>query len=172
MLKHVILECGDAALIVNGHLVMTADPAFEKPSTVESVAEALAAALGQPLERIQLPAPTDEAWTWDGVLQALNAGSDAVDMAAVSQGGSDGQIAVAPSEAPPGGYFIMYNFEKTADHRATLSQARARGQELCDSDPLPATWSIHDENGDLVEEIKRSDGKSLGDLIKGFKPLR
>ena len=74
----------------------------------------------------------------------------------------------APMECPPGGYFIMYGYEKTADHCGTLSEARKRGQELCDEDPLPGTWSIHDANGDFVEDIKRSDGKTLEDQIKVF----
>lgn len=78
----------------------------------------------------------------------------------------------APPECPPGGYFIMYGYEKSADHRNTLTEARKRGQELCDEDPLPTSWSIHDEQGTLVEEIKRSDGKSLEDLIKAFGPKR
>ena len=74
----------------------------------------------------------------------------------------------APMECPPGGYFIMYGYEKTADHCGTLTDARKRGQELCDEDPLPGTWSIHDANGDFVEDIKRSDGKTLEDQIKVF----
>ncbi|WP_291517416.1 hypothetical protein [Acidovorax sp.] len=76
-----------------------------------------------------------------------------------------------PPESPPGGYFIMVDYEKSADHRDTLTDARARGQELCDTEPLPSTWSISDADGNFVEEIRRTDGKSLEDLIKAFKPI-
>lgn len=31
----------------------------------------------------------------------------------------------------------MYGYEKTADHRSTLTEARACGQKLCDEDPSP-----------------------------------
>lgn len=78
----------------------------------------------------------------------------------------------APPECPPGGYLIMYGYEKSADHRDTLTEARKRGQELCDEDPLTSSWSIHDAAGEFVEDIKRSDGKCLEDLIKAFKPKR
>lgn len=73
-----------------------------------------------------------------------------------------------PLECPPGGYFIMYGYEKSADHRDTLTAARKRGQELCDEDLLPNSWSIHDAESNFVEDITRSDRKSLEDLIKAF----
>lgn len=66
----------------------------------------------------------------------------------------------------------MYGYEKSADHRATLADARIRGQQLCDDDPLPNSWSIHDAQGVFVEDIKRSDGKSLEELIKCFGAKR
>lgn len=71
MLKHIVLSSGDAALAVNGQIVMTSDPAFDRRGTVESVAEKLAAALEQPLQRIERPVPEDEEWTWDGVLEEI-----------------------------------------------------------------------------------------------------
>jgi hypothetical protein len=83
---------------------------------------------------------------------------------------SECPTAGTPAESPPGGYFIMYGYEKTADHRSTLTEARACGQKLCDEDPLPSTWSIHDAEGDFVEDITRSDGKTLEQLIKDFRP--
>lgn len=64
----------------------------------------------------------------------------------------------------------MYDYEKTADHRSTLTEARAFGQKLCDEEPLPSTWSIHDAHGDFVEDITRSDGRTLEQLIKDFRP--
>ena len=78
----------------------------------------------------------------------------------------------APPECPHGGYFITYGYEKSADHRDTLTEARKRGQVLCDEDPLPSSWSIHDAMGEFVEDIKRSNGKSLEDLTKAFEPIR
>lgn len=71
-------------------------------------------------------------------------------------------------EAPPGGYFVMYGYEKSADHCATLSEARASGQKLCDEDPLPGPWSIHDADGDFVEDIERTDGRSMSDQVRDF----
>lgn len=75
---------------------------------------------------------------------------------------------IQPAECPPGGYFIMINHEQTADHCATLTEARQRGKELCDAEPLPSTWSIADADGEFVEEIKRSDGKTLEVQIMEF----
>lgn len=69
MLQHIILSTGDAALVVNNVMVMTADPAYEKPCHVESVAEKLSEALDIPLQRIERDVPTAEDWNWDGVLE-------------------------------------------------------------------------------------------------------
>jgi hypothetical protein len=74
MLKHIILSSGDVALVVNGQIIMTADPQFESTSAVEEVAEKLAAALEQPLQRIERPEPDDEEWNWDGVLEETEVG--------------------------------------------------------------------------------------------------
>ena len=76
--------------------------------------------------------------------------------------------APAPPEHPPGGYFIMIGYEQTAAHCDTLSEARERGQKMCDEEPLPDSWSIHDEDGELVEDIVRSDGQTLADQAKAF----
>lgn len=80
-----------------------------------------------------------------------------------------GQSPGPVAEAPPGGYFVMYGYESSADHCATFTEARARGQVLCDEDPLPGPWSIHDAEGNFVEDIKRSDGRSLSDQIRDFE---
>lgn len=66
----------------------------------------------------------------------------------------------------------MCDYDTTADHCNSLSEARARGQELCDAEPLPSTWTIQDADGEIVEEIKRSDGKTLENLIKDFGAKR
>ena len=76
MLKLVLLDSGDAALIVNDLVVMTADPDFDKPAQVESVAERLSEALGVALLRIQRAAPacpegSEPDWTWDGLAEEL-----------------------------------------------------------------------------------------------------
>lgn len=73
-----------------------------------------------------------------------------------------------PPESPPGGYFIMMDYETSADHRKTLTEARQRGQELCDSEPVPCSWSIHDAAGVLVEDITRTDGRTLGQVMQAF----
>ena len=67
-----------------------------------------------------------------------------------------------------GEFFIMYGYEKTVDSRPTLVEARTRGQQLCDEDPHPTTWSIHDAQGEFLEDIKRSDGKTLDGLMRDF----
>lgn len=71
MLKHIILSSGDAALVVNDVVVMTADPAFENPSDLETVAEKLSEALKQPLQRIERQVPSADDWNWDDVLEEV-----------------------------------------------------------------------------------------------------
>lgn len=76
MLRHVILSSGDAALIVNGVVVMTADPAMDDPNHVEMVAEKLAEALDCTLQRIEREAPGapergEEDWTWEGIAEEM-----------------------------------------------------------------------------------------------------
>lgn len=74
----------------------------------------------------------------------------------------------AHPEAPEGGYYIMINHEQTADHCNTLTQARIRGLELCDQEPIPATWSIYDSGGQFVEAIERTDGMTLQEQVAQF----
>jgi len=62
---------GDVGLIVNDHVVMTAEPALDDTDHVEQVAENLAAALGEPLMRIERPEPEDEDWAWEGIAADL-----------------------------------------------------------------------------------------------------
>ncbi|ART57077.1 hypothetical protein CBP36_19410 (plasmid) [Acidovorax carolinensis] len=86
-----------------------------------------------------------------------------------STASSEAAVALANiRECPPGGYFIMINHEQAADHRATLTEARQSAKDLCDAEPLPATWSIVDADGNFVEEVKSSDVKTLEVQIKGF----
>lgn len=76
-------------------------------------------------------------------------------------------------EAPEGGYFIVVDYETTVGHEQTLSGARARGQAFADMEILPASFSIINAEGEHVESIERSDGKSLQDQIAalGAGPL-
>lgn len=76
-----------------------------------------------------------------------------------------------PAEEPVGGYYIMINHEQTADHCDTLTQARTRGLELCDAEPIPSTWSIYDAQGQFVEEILRKDGMTLQEQIAQFNAV-
>jgi hypothetical protein len=71
MLKLIKLECGDVALVVNDHVVMTADPSMDDVDHVETVAEALAVALDVGLIRVTRSTPDDEEWTWAGVLEEI-----------------------------------------------------------------------------------------------------
>lgn len=71
----------------------------------------------------------------------------------------------------PGGYFVMINGEQSCDHKPTLAAARLAGQVLCDAEVLPASFSIHDGDGEHVEDILRSDGRDLSAQIADFGSL-
>ena len=71
MLKLIKLECGDVALVVNDHVVMTADPSMDDVNHVEMVAEALAVALNAGLITVAYPSPDDEEWNWTGVVEEM-----------------------------------------------------------------------------------------------------
>lgn len=68
----------------------------------------------------------------------------------------------------PGGYFIMIDSEQTVGHEKTLAEARRVGQSQCDKEVLPCSFSIQDENGNHIEDIKRSDCQSLSQQIASF----
>lgn len=71
MIEHIILSNGDAALVVNDHLVMTAEAGLDFPDHVERVAENLATALDLPLSRVEWQEPYSEDWTWEGLLEEI-----------------------------------------------------------------------------------------------------
>jgi hypothetical protein len=74
-LRLIKLRSGHAALLVNGHVVQTADPAFENPARVAETAKRLATALATNLEVTKMKAPTEEGWNWADICQLL-IGSD------------------------------------------------------------------------------------------------
>lgn len=51
---------------------MSAEPGLDDPSHVEMVAEKLAEALSQPLQRIERQTPELEDWTWEGIVEGLS----------------------------------------------------------------------------------------------------
>lgn len=65
-------------------------------------------------------------------------------------------------------YYILISHEQTAATSPTLEGARQTGQALCDAEPIPATFSIYDEEENWVEDIKRSDGRDLSQQIADF----
>lgn len=76
MLTLVKLSSGDAALIVNDMVVMSADPSLDDVSRVEMVAERLAEALELALQRLERKAPgnpgaDEDDWTWEGIASDL-----------------------------------------------------------------------------------------------------
>lgn len=62
----------------------------------------------------------------------------------------------------------MIDFEQTAGDYSTLGQARIEGQKMCDAEPIPSVWTITDVDGNEIEPISRSDGKTLSDQIASF----
>lgn len=64
-------------------------------------------------------------------------------------------------------FYILINHEQSADTGATLEEARQKGQAKCDAEPIPATFSIYEEEN-WVEDIKRSDGRDLSQQIADF----
>lgn len=72
MLQLVNMEpSGDVALVVRGHLVLAAEPGLDDEKTVESAAEALAAALDEPLQVLRIATPQADEWTWQDALATL-----------------------------------------------------------------------------------------------------
>ncbi len=65
-------------------------------------------------------------------------------------------------------YFVMIDHEQTVSSHATLNEARLVGQLACDAEPIPCSFSIQDAAGNHVEDIARSDCKSLSEQVKTF----
>lgn len=54
------------------------------------------------------------------------------------------------------GYYVMLDDDTTVAFAETLEEARQRGQELCDAEPLPGVFSIQDMDGNEIEQINKS----------------
>lgn len=67
-----------------------------------------------------------------------------------------------------GPFYVMLDFDQSVSEHATLQEARESGQRACDAEPLPCAFSIHDADGNHIEEIARSDGASLADRVAAF----
>lgn len=89
MIELVNLSTGDAGLVVNGQLVLSMDPDFENPSTVQEAAERLATALDVALVVINREPPPMSDWNWDDVLQALPSASGPTAAQADGQAAAD-----------------------------------------------------------------------------------
>lgn len=68
-------------------------------------------------------------------------------------------------EAP---FFVVIDHEQSVSDHPTLELARLAGQTACDAEVLPCSFSIQDAHGNHVEDIARSDGASVVDLVKTF----
>ena len=76
---------------------------------------------------------------------------------------------VAEIDAEPAGpFYVVIDHEKTAAECATLEAARTEGRALADAEPIPCTFSIQDANGRHVEDIARTDGRTLPELMQAF----
>lgn len=105
--------------------------------------------------------------------EAAALGSDAaffdVDRSDAREGGSmpaaQREGDVGAFEAP---FYVIIDHEKSVSDHQTLQEARLAGQAACDAEVLPCFFSIQDARGSHVEDIVRSDGASIGDLVKTF----
>jgi hypothetical protein len=64
-------------------------------------------------------------------------------------------------------FFVMIDHEQTAGSAETLAEARIVGQKLCDEEPVPGGFSIYEDDR-FVENIGRSDGRTLSEQIRDF----
>ncbi len=65
-------------------------------------------------------------------------------------------------------YFVVIDHEQSVSDHATLEEARSEGQKSCDAEKIPCSFSIQDADGNHVEDIVRSDGRSLKDQVATF----
>jgi hypothetical protein len=70
-LELVKLSTGDRALVVNGGMVLSADPGFEDVTVVDEAAEKLARSLDGNLVVITTDPPSMDDWNWDDILETL-----------------------------------------------------------------------------------------------------
>lgn len=68
----------------------------------------------------------------------------------------------------PTRYWVMIDYEQSVSDHATIEEARAAGQLSADQELLPCSFSIADDDGNTLEGIVRSDGKTLGELMTQF----
>lgn len=78
-----------------------------------------------------------------------------------------GAFAKAANEADAGPFYVMAG-EKSCAECTTMEEARSRGRELADAEPLPCTFWIADTEGDHLEDIERTDRAELPELVKRF----
>jgi len=76
------------------------------------------------------------------------------------------------TDAPNGPFYVMIDYKKSAAECESLEEARAVGQGLCDAEPLPCSFSIADADGEHVEDIARTDQRSLADQMGDFNALQ
>jgi len=70
--------------------------------------------------------------------------------------------------APVGPFYVMVDYEQSAAECPTLEAARIEGRKLADAEPIPCTFSIQDANGQHIEDITRTDGRTLPELMAAF----
>lgn len=56
------------------------------------------------------------------------------------------------------GFYIMTDFEDSAGFAPTIEEARTKARELMAVEPFVVNFSIHDQDGELIEDLGRSAG--------------
>ncbi len=132
---------------------------------IEALSDALAAA-----------AAFVEAHTGDGVLRRppawaiLPSGDlDAFEISqrariALGELGLDRLPILTQPADQPGDFYVMLDYEKSADHATTIHEAREKARRIFESEPLPTFVSIADTDGNTLEDLGRSPGTVRGNI--------
>lgn len=59
-------------------------------------------------------------------------------------------------------FWTMLDWDQSTGFDTTIEDARTRAQALFVSEPFSVNVSIHDDAGDVVEDLGRSPGTALG----------
>lgn len=120
-------DFGDNALVVNGQIVATSDPDYEKPAYLEGLAERLASALQVGLQVIHTR--TDDAeWTWDDIIDDIGVKSIVPEVKGSIRAEVHADDRVMEATFNAAAWFLA----ATADDIAALKNVGWRGDDLAD----------------------------------------
>jgi len=63
---------------------------------------------------------------------------------------------------PAGPFWTMLDWDQSTGCDDTIEGARVRARALFESEPLPCNVSIHDNEGEVIEDLGRSPGTIVG----------